>query len=48
MCCIFNVPILGAIELKDPLCLEAFQKGGFHLGRHVAALAPKIDTVSHS
>ena len=40
------VCFLGAIELKDPLCLEAFQKAGFHLGRHVAALAPKIDTVS--
>ena len=37
---------LGAIEVKDPLCLEAFHKAGRHLGRHVAALSPRIDKVN--
>ena len=37
--------LIGAVELKDGLCLEAFHKAGQHLGRHVAALAPRIEKV---
>ncbi|ELT93939.1 hypothetical protein CAPTEDRAFT_166456 [Capitella teleta] len=33
----------GAAELKDPLCIEAFKKAGFYLGRHILAVAPKAD-----
>ncbi len=39
--------VSGAADLKDNLCLEAFYKAGEHLGRHVAALASRIEKVQN-
>ncbi|KAK2155129.1 hypothetical protein LSH36_248g03060 [Paralvinella palmiformis] len=33
----------GALEEKDPLCIQAFHAAGYALARHVIALSPKID-----
>lgn len=33
----------GAVIRKDPLCAELFREAGEYLGRHLAALAPKIN-----
>ncbi|XP_022096532.1 N-acetyl-D-glucosamine kinase-like [Acanthaster planci] len=33
----------GASEAKDPLCIWLFREAGWQLGRHILAVAPKID-----
>ena len=43
ICCIIYT---GALEEKDPLCIQAFHAAGYALARHVIALSPKIDKVS--
>ncbi len=37
--------ILGAVDKNDPLCKEAFYEAGKLLGRHIVAIAPKVDKV---
>ena len=37
----------GAAKDKDPLCMELFYEAGEVLGRHILAVAPKLDQVKH-
>lgn len=38
--------LIGASQLKDPLCCEAFYKAGQFLAQHITALLPKITKVN--
>ena len=42
---VVNFSFSGATEKDDSLCKEAFYKAGWWLGRHVLAIAPKVDKV---
>ena len=43
--CVFQFCSEGALIDKDPLCKHVFELAGIDLGKHVQALAPKMDKV---